>query len=216
MVRVKRFRNAFFGFRRFWSRFLQLFLGVWVSTKVEGQVPKDTPFILCPNHQSYLDIILMYAHLPRRMIFMGKAELSSWPFFGAFFRHTDVAVNRANRRASFRALQEAGQAIEEGKSIVIFPEGTIPRHVPKMKPFKNGAFQLAIEKQVPIVPMTIKNHWKLFSDPSEILGPARPGVSRVTIHPPIETKGMTEDDLVSLRQQVESILRKELQAYENR
>jgi 1-acyl-sn-glycerol-3-phosphate acyltransferase len=82
---------------------------------------------------------------------------------------------------------------------MIFPEGGIPdEDNPKMIPFKRGAFILAKQAQLPIVPMTFLNNYKLFSDPGKLLGPARPGVSRVIIHPFVSVNDlneMTHDEL---------------------
>jgi 1-acyl-sn-glycerol-3-phosphate acyltransferase len=75
-----------------------------------------------------------------------------------------------------------------------------------MKPFKDGAFRLAIEKQVPIVPMTFVNHWKLFGEPTELFSRARPGVARAVVHAPIPTTGLTEADLVDLRRKVYEVI----------
>jgi 1-acyl-sn-glycerol-3-phosphate acyltransferase len=75
-----------------------------------------------------------------------------------------------------------------------------------MKPFKDGAFRLAIEKQVPIVPITFIDHWRLFGEPLELLSRARPGIARAVVHAPIPTQGLTMDDLVSLRRKVYEVI----------
>ena len=74
--------------------------------------------------------------------------------------------------------------MEDGWSIVIFPEGTIPEEqIPQMIPFKNGAFRLAKNLNVPVLPLTFTQNFHLFSDPTQLLGPAHPGVVEVHIHP---------------------------------
>ena len=98
--------------------------------------------------------------------------------------------------------RRAARALDRGTSLTLFPEGTIPAFTPRMKPFKDGAFKLAIEKQVPIVPVTFLDHWRLFGEPLEMLGLARPGLARAVVHPAISTTGMTEADLVALRSEV--------------
>ena len=94
------------------------------------------------------------------------------------------------------------------------PEGTISRDSPKLRPFKNGAFKLAIEKQVPIVPITFLNNWKLLQDRPLLQGLSRPGLACIVVHKPIETKGLTLEDLLTLKAQVENIIEKTLHTFE--
>jgi len=92
--------------------------------------------------------------------------------------------------------------LDRGTSLALFPEGTIPASAPRMKAFKDGAFRLAIEKQVPIVPITFLDHWRLFGEPAELLSRARPGLARAVLHDAVPTAGLTMDDLVALRDRV--------------
>jgi len=201
----KEWYGGIFYCRMIWSRLLQLMGLIFVVKTTKGKLP-DGPFIIAPNHQSYLDIVFMYSVFSRKFAFLGKQEIASWPIFGYFFRRTDIPVDRGNRMAAARTLEKAAEALKKDRSIVIFPEGTIPLHTPKLKHFKNGAFMLAIKQQVPIVPVTFVNNWRKFSDPSDKFGPASPGTSRVIVHEAIPTKGLTEEDLVNLRQQVYKII----------
>lgn len=157
--------------------------------------------------------------IPDFFVFMGKSELLKWPLLNVFFKNGnfDIAVPRGSIVGSARAMDAARLAIDEEKSVVIFPEGTIPEsNLPKMIRFKNGAFKLAIEKQVPIVPVTYLTNWKIFGEPFFYKDKAMPGISKVVVHEPIETKGMTENDLVNLREQVYTIIDNELMRYEGR
>src|SRR6185295_8397785 len=121
-----------------------------------------------------------------------------------FFERMNIPVNRKSVLDSHRAFMRAGEDIDKGISVTLFPEGTI-HHGPGVGRFKNGPFRLAIEKQIPIVPITFLNNWKLLPDEyPEKLG--RPGIARIIMHEPIETKGMTEDDLESLKKQVYEII----------
>ena len=111
----------------------------------------------------------------------------------------NIPVHRTDRQKSARSFIMAKKAVEEGWSIVVFPEGTIPdENNPKMIPFKEGAFRLARALHVPIVPLTFTNNYKLFSDPTDRKGTAYPGVSRVYIHPYVsveEIDGLTDKEL---------------------
>jgi 1-acyl-sn-glycerol-3-phosphate acyltransferase len=139
-------------------------------------------------------------------LFMGKYELLKWPLVGMFFKRMNIAVNRGSRTEAAKALLRAGRSIDKGICVSLFPEGTIPYTVPRMKHFKDGAFKLAIEKQVPIVPITFLDHWRLFGDPADLMSRGRPGLARVIRHPYIETKGMTEADLDGLRHRVFDVI----------
>lgn len=96
----------------------------------------------------------------------------------------------------------AKKAVQEGWSLVIFPEGGIPDTLnPQMIPFKRGAFRLAKALSIPIVPVTFTNNYVLFSDPEDFLGLARPGTSRVYIHPYVSkehVQELKEDELIQL------------------
>lgn len=153
------------------------------------KLPKG-PYIIVANHSSYLDIFFMHSLLPDHpFLFLGKGEILSYPILRTYFRNLNIPVHRKDRAKAATSYNMAKKAITEGWSIVIFPEGTIPEtDQPKMLPFKSGAFKLAKEMGVPIVPVTFLNNYKLFSDPGDLLGRARPGVFRVCIHPHIKTE----------------------------
>jgi 1-acyl-sn-glycerol-3-phosphate acyltransferase len=118
----------------------------------------------------------------------------------------NIAVNRGSHTEAAKAFKKAAVAIDRGVSIAIFPEGTIPAGAPRMRAFKNGAFKLAIEKQVPIVPITFIDHWRLFGEPLELFSRARPGRARAIVHEPVNTVGMGEGDLVALRHRVYEVI----------
>lgn len=94
----------------------------------------------------------MYNVIPEYFLFMGKYELLRWPLFNMFFKDMNIAVNRGSHVEAAKAFRRAANALDRGTSLALFPEGTIPVFTPRLKPFKDGAFKLAIEKQVPIVP----------------------------------------------------------------
>ena len=174
----------------------------------------EPPYVICCNHSSYIDIIQMYNVIPRYFLFIGKYELLKWPLFNMFFKGMNIAVNRTDRGEAARAFRKAAQAIDRGTSIAIFPEGTIPAFTPRMKPFKDGAFKLAIEKQVPIVPVTFLNHWRLFGDPEDLLSRGHPGIARAVVHPAVETRGLTDADLVVLRHRLFDLIEAPLLEHE--
>jgi 1-acyl-sn-glycerol-3-phosphate acyltransferase len=167
------------------------------------------PCVIVANHSSYLDIILSYHALPINIIFMAKAELLKVPLFNVFFKKLDIPVNRKSNTDAHKALQRAAQEIRNGNNVFIFPEGTISNEG-KLKPFKNGAFKLAIDEQVPILPITYISNWKLLQNGGFFKSFGRPGIADIVIHPPIITKGMSEENLVLLREEVRNLTEKTL------
>ena len=136
--------------------------------------------------------------------FMAKLELSNIPLFNIFFRTVDISVNRGSITESYKALRLAAESIDNKDSLVIFPEGKIAHHPPKLEKFKAGPFRLAIEKQVPIVPVTFLDNWKMLFVDKKVWG--RPGITRAIVHAPISTKGMTADDIDALQKKVYAII----------
>lgn len=176
----------------------------------------DGPYVICANHSSYLDIILMYRILPKKkFLFIGKSELLSWPIINIFFKKLDIAVNRKKRSSGMQSIIRAKKELQNGWSIVIFPEGGIPENAPILNPFKNGAFKLAVETGTPILPITIIDNWRLFNSAPLLTGQASPGISRLIVHKPISTKGMDKKDLIHLRQQTFDTINAPLLKYVN-
>ena len=192
---------AAFRLMRRWGTFLNIALLVPLKVDRRSQLPPP-PYVVCINHSSYLDIIHTFNIIPDYFLFLGKSELLRWPLFRIFFKGMHIAVNRSNHTEAVRALVKAGTAIGQGISVSIFPEGTIPATAPRMKHFKDGAFKLAIDKQVPVVPITFLDNWRLFGDPEKLLSRGRPGIARAVVHPSISTNGMGPDDVGTLRRLV--------------
>lgn len=110
---------------------------------------------------------------------------------------------------SHRAFLRAASDLEKGISITLFPEGTILHNGPRIGRFKNGPFRLAIQAQVPVVPITFLDNWVILPD-DFLKRTGHPGLCRVIIHDPIPTKGMTEADMESLKAKVYQVMREPL------
>ena len=187
---------------RVWSYVLTTICGLWTEIDERGELPK-TPFIICPNHGSYLDIIIMYRVFSRYSIFMGKAEITTWPLFGIFFtKGMNIPVNRKCSKGAHEALQVAKAELAKGHNVIIFPEGTIPQTAPKMRAFKNGAFKLALEENIPIVPMTFVNNWRRLQAGAVLKQLGGAGPSRIVIHKPVYPKDYAELGVVRLKHDI--------------
>jgi 1-acyl-sn-glycerol-3-phosphate acyltransferase len=179
---------------------MMFLLGIKFELKQMSQLPPP-PYVICSNHTSFIDIPVIYFIFSDYFKFMAKRELIYVPFFNVFFLKMNITVNRKSRKDSHRAYKEASATIQSGNGICIFPEGTISKHCPKMINFKNGAFKLAIEHQVPIVPVTLLNNWNILRDDSFFSPNASPGKSIAIIHESIPTAGLNEESLEVVKQQ---------------
>lgn len=198
---------------RIWAKGTLLFC--WLGYRVIIRKPLDASrnYIFCPNHFSYLDIPTMGLN-PIDTIFVGKQSMENVPVFGWMYSRLHITVDRSRLRSKYGTYVKSAQALDEGKSIVIYPEGGIfSPYPPQLAPFKEGPFRLAIEKQIPIVPVTIPNNW-IILPPHEFL--VRFGVVEVIFHEPIETTGMTMADLKRLMDETYTVIENELNAHGNK
>jgi 1-acyl-sn-glycerol-3-phosphate acyltransferase len=202
-----------FRLKKIWGIFLLADVGLRYKVLSKVKLDPKRAYIICPNHSSFLDIILTYMVIPNYFHFMGKAELKKVPLFNQFFNRMNILVDRSSIIASHKAFIRAGNDIDKGISIAIFPEATIPECAPYLGRFKNGAFRLAIDKQIPIVPVVFLDNWRLLPDGKCRRTGGRPGLSRVVIHEPIETKGMGDNDLEPLKKKVSQIISSTLIQY---
>ena len=167
----------------------------------------DRNYIVCANHTSNLDITALSLMMGSNYAFMGKDELLDNPVTGLFFKTIDIPVKRESTISAYRAFRRAATYLKEGMSLVIFPEGKIADvYPPELQPFKNGPFRLAIEQGVPIIPVSISNIWRLMWDDGSKYG-TRPGFYDICVHEPIDTAGLTIDDIEALRDRVFQIIK---------
>lgn len=195
-----------FQLMKTWAWWLLGLTGIWMSIDKRAPLP-EKPFIICPNHSSYLDIIVMYRVFKDYFVFMGKAEINSWPLFHIFFtKGMNISVDRQSSVGAHGALERAKEEADKGHNIVIFPEGTIPAQAPKLKGFKNGAFKLSMEKNIPIVPVTFLTNWKRLQAGPALRNSGGPGPSKVIIHPPVYPADYAEEGITKMRQDIFDII----------
>src|SRR3569832_1177118 len=194
-----------FRLKKVWAHFILFPVLVFYSVKRKSKLDKNRSYVFCPNHTSYLDIMLIYITIPNYFHTVGKAELKKVPLFSKFFSRMKNPKNKKSLRDSHRAFVRAAEDIDKGISVTLFPEGTINHSAPEIGRFKNGPFRLAIEKQVPVVPITFMNIWNILPDNFKS-GAGHPGIAKVIFHEPIETKGMNQNDLEVLKQQVYDVI----------
>lgn len=122
----------------------------------------------------------------------------------------DILIDRDNARASYGTYQRVASDLRKGISVAIFPEAIIPAATPTMLPFKNAPFKVAIEQQVPILPVTFVGGWKLLPAKPHVWKGGRPGITNVKVHSPIPTAGMDVKDVAALRDKVQQLIADEL------
>jgi 1-acyl-sn-glycerol-3-phosphate acyltransferase len=143
-------------FARFWGKTICRACGLRVAVRGGERVDWHRPLIVMANHQSYLDIPVLYAVLPEPFGMLAKRELYRFPVFSAAMRAMRcIPIDRNNKRQSFESLREAAARIQGGNSIVVFPEGTRSPDG-NIQELKKGPFYLAEMASVPIVPVGIR------------------------------------------------------------
>jgi 1-acyl-sn-glycerol-3-phosphate acyltransferase len=186
-----------------WAKFV-LTLGLSRLRYTQAaELSKSQCYVFVSNHRSYIDIPIGHLALfPLTFKYIAKAELAKVPLFGYMYRKNHIMLNRGDKSDRAKSLQAAHDALQLGFNLFIFPEGTT-RHTQNLQlgPIRDGAFILAIQNQVPVVPISIINSDQALSNEGKFK--VKPFVKiHVYIDAPIETKGMTMDDLPILRDKV--------------
>jgi len=181
---------------------------LWVSRikiQVQGldNLLTDRAQLICANHQSLFDILILDSILPLQFRFVVKKELFSVPILGRCLRYEkQIQVDRQNRRKGIESIMAAGDLINKGRSIVVFPEGTRSTDG-EVKRFHKGSLLIAFNTDAPIVPISINGSFGIMSKKSFRL---RPGLVKVVIHPPIETKGLSRAEQKEMAEKVRQIV----------
>ncbi len=199
---------VFFKIARFWANTILFVMGFKIILEESQVLKKEKSFMFCPNHTSMIDIMVMLSVTKNPFVFVGKKELTKIPIFGFFYKRTCILVDRGNAKSRKAVFDEARRRMSDGLDICIFPEGLVPDDESVvLSEFKNGAFRLAIEHQIPIVPLTFYDCKKRFS---YTFFSGSPGKLRVKIHKLINTKGLTLKDNDSLKKQTFNVIYNEL------
>lgn len=201
----------FFKLARFWGKFILFGMGFYYRVAREQQLEKGKSYMLVANHTSMADIMLMLAITKNPFVFVGKKELAKIPIFGFFYRRSSILVDRSSSRSRFEVFQQAQKRLSLGLSVCIFPEGGVPDDESiLLDEFKDGAFRLAIDHQIPIVPITLPDNKKRFSF---TFFSGSPGIMRVKVHKFISTEGLTQDDKKELKEKVRGVILRQLLEY---
>jgi 1-acyl-sn-glycerol-3-phosphate acyltransferase len=201
----------FFKMARIWSKVILFGMGFYYKIDKEQEFDSDKSYMFVANHTSMVDIMLMLVSTRKPFVFVGKQELVKIPLFGFFYKRTCILVDRTSSKSKHGVFERAQKRIDQGLSICIFPEGKVPDDESiVLDEFKNGAFRLAIDHQLTIVPIAFLDNKKRYS---YTIFSGKPGLLRVKILSFIETDNKTKTDLNEIRDRSWREIHKELLAF---
>ncbi len=199
---------------RFWGKLFFPIAGIPIKIQYDFEPDVNKTYVFCANHFSYLDIASMGMIIKNYFAFVGKASLKGVPLFGYMFAKLHIQVDRGDKNSRATSMTRSIKALKSGRSIMIFPEGGIwSKEMPKMSlPLKDGGFAMAIQQQLPIVPISLLNNYKIMPDGHFAVYPQ---TIRAIVHQPIETIGMTNADVEDLKTRFYNVVQGALDNYKD-
>jgi 1-acyl-sn-glycerol-3-phosphate acyltransferase len=186
---------------RWWAKLILGTTGVRVHACGAERVRQDASYVFASNHQSIYDIPIVFATIQRDLRIVAKASLGRFPFLGWHLRLAGhVLVDRDRPGAG--VVKRMRRLVADGASVIVFPEGTrsVDGNVGR---FKGGIFLMAIETQLPIVPVTIEGSRHVMKKGRLMVCP---GEVTLTVHDPIPTDGLTREDARTLAERVRAVV----------
>ena len=186
-----------------WSRFSSFFTPMTVSVRGKENIDRKQSYIVVSNHQSHYDIFVMYGWLRMDMKWVMKKELRKVPFIGyACEKVGHIIIDRSDKAKAIEELEKAKKRIVNGISVMFFPEGTRSKDG-NIARFKKGAFNMALQLELPILPVTINGTRRILPSGSLDL---RPGHAEAIVHKPIDTSGYSEENLDELIEKTRNVI----------
>jgi 1-acyl-sn-glycerol-3-phosphate acyltransferase len=189
---------------RVWSRVWLVASGTKLEVEGAENIDPNRSYVVVANHLSTLDIMACLLAVPLPIRFLAKKELFRVPVLAQGMRMVGIIeVDRQARGAVHSEVnRQSRELIEKGRSLIIYAEGTRPRNG-VMKPFKKGAFTMAISSGLPILPLSIHGSYEAWPPSTPLV---RGGLIKVILDKPVETEGMTASDTGELRDQVREVI----------
>ncbi|WP_417609580.1 lysophospholipid acyltransferase family protein [Owenweeksia hongkongensis] len=204
--------KSFFYLSRVWAWTVLLLSGFIPKTTWLQKPDREGIYIICANHTSMIDIMMTLALFPNCFLFIGKKELAKFPLFGYFYKKTNLLVDRKSMRSRKTVFDRAAVKIDEGYGLCIFPEGGVPDTDVVLAPFKTGAFRLAVNKQITIIPVSFLDNKKHL--PFDF-AKGGPGILRAVVHPFIVPNSAEEHEVEILMEKCREAILSGLSVSEN-
>lgn len=185
---------------------------LFIKNHGRDKIDKNKSYIVVGNHVSNLDFFVNPHTAPMYIRVLVKRELEKVPLFGSVMKAIAVSVERGNKESGKKGLKQLKEKLDAGYSVFLYPEGTRNRTDNPLLPLKSGAFRMAIETQTPLLVTTIANARQI-NDIRKTLFDMRPGRLHVYWDEPIETKGMTLDDVDELMKKTKEIMEGHIAKY---
>ena len=207
----KKFEKTAYWLHHILARFFFAAIFIPVRIKLEKDVNLKNQYVIISNHFSFIDIPALAAlNIPFK--FIGKIRVNNIPLLGYIFKNLHIMVDRENKDSRKQTYLKSFRSIDEGYSMGIFPEGGIKtKKVPQLAPFKDGAFIMAIEKQIPILPVSLLGAYQIMKGSFFISR----SPCEIACHTPISPKGYTKKDLEKFKNKCYNLLQNELNKSHN-
>jgi 1-acyl-sn-glycerol-3-phosphate acyltransferase len=195
----KRFSWIGYTFLAIWSWIFSILTFIRYEFMGRENLKKGKSYIYVSNHTSFLDIPGLTMLIPGEFRPIAKKELLKIPVFGIIVKSATVVVDRSNAQSRKRSMEKIREILSHGISTLIFAEGTQNRTKELLQPFKDGAFRIAVDTQLPIVPLIVIGAGKLMPPGTVDL---RPGKIKIVVGKELEVAGLTSNDIPNLKQRV--------------
>lgn len=186
-----------------WGPMVMEMFGTTLNVQGLENLPEKGPVVFMGNHQGYADIFAYCAAFKKFQFgFIAKEELSKIPLYGEWIRRIrSVFIERDDARASLQAINKGIEYIQQGFSLVIFPEGTRSKG-PVAGTFQKGSIKLAVKPGVPIIPVSLNGSYRMFEEK----GYLKAAKIDILVHAPLETVNLTRQEEKALAAKVENII----------
>ncbi|RZK56729.1 MAG: 1-acyl-sn-glycerol-3-phosphate acyltransferase [Pedobacter sp.] len=190
---------------RCWAWSFSILSGFWFKTCNKNKINLKKQHIYVGNHGSYLDAIAVCIAIPQHFSPLGKIEMTKIPIFGSIYKRIVIMIDRNNKESREFSVNQLKQEIADGQSILIFPEGTMNKTNAELTEFYDGAFRIAIETQIDIIPFVMINNRKLLPriNPFE----AKPGFVKTIFINSVSVKNLSLTDVPALKKEVFELMK---------